>query len=354
MAGTTAAWVPDILGKPFEQLTLPLGVAGEHGALVATLVRRIPNPVATAFAPLRDVDVLYVHGWSDYFFQRELAEFWTRRGARFYALDLRRYGRSLRDGQSPGYIDSLDDYDADIAAALRAMGHPAPTTEAAVVPRTHAQLHEPDRPERRRGRRLVLMGHSTGGLTLTLWADRHPGLADALVLNSPWLELQLGPLGRQALAPLVDMRARIDPRGTQPAVDFGFYTRAQDEIGTLPHGDHRALWRPDRGFPTAPGWLSAVMAGHRRVAAGVDVGCPTMVLLSTASTAPLSWRESMTSTDSVLVVDDIARAATKIGELVTISRIRGAIHDVFLSRDEPRERAYDALDRWVTSYAVPD
>ena len=48
------------------------------------------------------------------------------------------------------------------------------------------------------------MGHSTGGLTLTLWAARHPGLADALVLNSPWLELQLGPLGRQALAPLVD------------------------------------------------------------------------------------------------------------------------------------------------------
>jgi alpha-beta hydrolase superfamily lysophospholipase len=382
MAGTTAAWVPDILGKPFEQLTLPLGVTGEHGALVATLVRSIPNPVTTAFASLRDVDVLYVHGWSDYFFQRELAEFWTRRGARFYALDLRRYGRSLRDGQAPGYIDSLDDYDADIGAALRAMGHPAPAAQtaapheahvlSALAARTHAQPagaqrtheqpaaapnvqpQEPDRHERRRGRRLVLMGHSTGGLTLTLWAARHPGFADALVLNSPWLELQLGPLGRQALAPLVDMRARIDPRGTQPAVDFGFYTRAQEEIGTLPHADHRALWRPDRGFPTAPGWLSAVMAGHRRVAAGVDVGCPAMVLLSTASTAPLSWRESMTSTDSVLVVDDIARAATKIGELVTISRIPGAIHDVFLSRDEPRERAYDALDRWVTGYAVPD
>ena len=354
MAGPSEEWVPDILGKPFEQLTLPLGLAGQHGELVATLVRSIPNPVTTAFAPLRDVDVLYVHGWSDYFFQRELAEFWTRRGARFHALDLRRYGRSLRDGQSPGYIDSLDDYDVDIEAALRAMGHHAVTADTSGAGRIGASSHEPDRPPRRRGRRLVLMGHSTGGLTLTLWADRHRGRADALVLNSPWLELQLGPLGRQALAPLVDMRARLDPRGTQPAVDFGFYTRAQDEIGTLPHGDHRALWRPDRGFPTAPGWLSAVMAGHRRVAAGIDVGCPAMVLLSTASTAPLSWRESMTSTDSVLVVDDIARAATRIGGLVTIARIGGAIHDVFLSRDEPRKRAYDALDRWVTGYAVPD
>ena len=344
MAGPSLAWAPDVLGKPFEQLTLPLGVDGEHGPLVATLVRSIPNPLVTLFAPLRDVDVLYVHGWSDYFFQRDLAEFWTRRGARFYALDLRRYGRSLRDGQTPGYIDSLADYDLDIAAALRAMGHAVETGIRVGAP-TGA---------RATGRRIVLMGHSTGGLTLTLWAARHPGVAHALVLNSPWLELQLGTLGRQALAPLVDMRARLDPRGTQPAVDFGFYTRAQYELGTLPKDANRSRWRPDRGFPTAPGWLSAVMEGHRRVASGVDVGCPAMVLLSTRSTAPLSWKESMTASDSVLVVDDIARAATRIGELVTIARVDGAIHDIFLSRPEPRAVAYDSLDRWTRGYIAPN
>lgn len=353
MAGTSHAWVPDILGKPFEQRTLPLGVDGDDGPLVATLVRSIPNPVAAVLAPLRDVDVLYVHGWSDYFFQRDLARFWTGRGARFHALDLRRYGRSLRDGQTPGYIDSLDDYDVDLEAALRAIGHHPDTDAGATAPRPARKPAEPGASGARPGRRLVLVGHSTGGLTLTLWAARHPGRADALVLNSPWLELQLGPLGRQALAPLVDVRARLDPRGTQPAVDFGFYTRAQREIGTLPDGEHRAAWRPDRGFPTAPGWLSAVMAGHRRVASGLDVGCPALVLLSTASTPPLTWRESMTSTDSVLVVDDIARASTRIGELVTIARIEGAVHDIFLSRPGPRTMAYDALDRWVRGYVVP-
>jgi len=345
MAGPSLTWVPDILGKPFEQLTLPLGVQGEHGALVATLVRSIPNPLAALLAPLRDVDVLYVHGWSDYFFQRDLARFWTGRGARFYALDLRRYGRSLREGQSPGYIDSLDDYDVDISAALVAMGH---------RPAASGQPSGPEPDGRTRRRRLVLVGHSTGGLTLTLWAARHPGRAHAVVLNSPWLELQLGPLGRQALAPLVDMRARLDPRGTQPAVDFGYYTRAQEELGTLPQDEHRALWRPDRGFPTAPGWLSAVMQGHRRVAAGVDVGCPVLVLLSAGSTTPLAWKESMTSTDSVLVVDDIARAATRIGELVTIARVDGAIHDVFLSAPQARAIAYDALYRWVHAYVALD
>jgi alpha-beta hydrolase superfamily lysophospholipase len=314
-------WEPDLLGPPFERLTLPLP-ADDDGEVVATLVRSIPPTGARLFGALRDVDVLYVHGWSDYFFQTELAEFWNALGARFYALDLRRYGRSLRTGQRPGDVHSLDDYDADIDAALDAMAG-----------------------EHRGARQLVLLGHSTGGLTLTLWAARHPHRASALVLNSPWLELQLGPFGRQALTPLINARARIDPLGPHPVVDLGFYTRAQREIGSLPASPRG--WRPERGFPTHPRWLAAVVAGHQRIADGVDVGCPVLVLLSTRSTPPVRWAPAMTKTDSVLVVDDIARAATRISSLVTIARIDEAVHDVFLSSPHPRAAAYETLDRWA-------
>lgn len=325
-------WVPDVLGEPFEQLTLDLGLEDAAGPLVATLVRSIPNPVASLLRPLRDVDVLYVHGWSDFFFQTELARFWNRLGARFHALDLRRYGRSLRPGQDPGFIDSLDDYDVDIEAALRAIGHGADASPS---------------------RRLVLVGHSTGGLVLTLWADRHRGRAAALVLNSPWLELQLGAIGRQAIAPLVNARARFDPHGAQPAVDLGFYTRAQSEIGALPLPVDQPLWRPERGFATRPAWLAAILDGHRRVASRLDVGCPVLVLLSARSTPPLAWDENMTSSDSVLVVDDIARTATRVGTLVTVARIEGAIHDVFLSRAEPRAAAYAVVHTWMSGCLVP-
>lgn len=310
-------WHPDILGEGFEQSSLPLGEDAE-GEVAATLVRSRPHPGARLFGELRDTDVLYVHGWSDYFFQTDLARFFTDRGARFFALDLRKYGRSLRPGQSPGYVAALDVYDADIAAALDAMG------------------------TARAGHRLLLLGHSTGGLTLTLWASRHPGVAHALVLNSPWLELQLGPLGRQALTPLVNARARLEPLGRHPAVDLGFYTRAQREVGTLP--DSPEGWRPAQGFPTHPGWLAAVIAGHARVASGVDVGCPALVLLSARSTVALTWNDAMRASDSVLVVDDIARAATRIARTVTISRIEGALHDVFLSAEAARDAAYSALE----------
>lgn len=318
-------WRPDLLGPGFEQRTLPLPPDPDSAdEVVATLVRHEPHPLARFTGAWRDVDVLYVHGWSDYFFQTELARFWSERGARFFALDLRRYGRSLRPGQRPGDIRSLDDYDADIEAALAAMAEDARGT-----------------------RRLVLLGHSTGGLTLTLWAARHPGRAHALVLNSPWLELQLGPVGRQALTPLINARARIDPLGPHPVVDLGFYTRAQREVGSLP--DAPDGWRPERGFPTHPRWLAAVVRGHAEIADGVDVGCPALVLLSQRSTPPTRWLDSMTGTDSVLVVDDIARAATRIGAVVTIARIDGALHDVFLSRAEPRAQAFRVLERWVQS-----
>ncbi|MBO9625314.1 MAG: alpha/beta hydrolase, partial [Microbacterium sp.] len=113
-----ADWIPDVLGEEFEQLTLDLG-EDDEGPVVATLVRALPRPIGWwdrllgRTRPLDDVDVLYVHGWSDYFFQKRLARFWTARGARFFALDLRKYGRSLRTGQTPGFITDLATYDED-------------------------------------------------------------------------------------------------------------------------------------------------------------------------------------------------------------------------------------------------
>ncbi|MBX0301776.1 alpha/beta hydrolase [Cryobacterium sp. 1639] len=327
-----SVWQEDLLGGGFQQLTLPLGTDGE-GDVVATLVRHRPplGDLVSPFAPARGTDVLYVHGWSDYFFQTGLAEYWQAAGARFYALDLRKYGRSLRDYQTPGYVADLATYDADIEAALAVMGHGA----------------DADRPSRRR---LLLMGHSTGGLTLSLWAARHSGRASALVLNSPWLEFQAGGVGRAFLAPLVQLGARVQPLGTLPQVDLGFYSRSVSHaLGG--EWDYAPQWRPQRGFPAHQAWLNAVLEGHATVAAGLDIDAPVLVLLSKRSTILPRWSEQMRSSDSVLVVDEIARAAVRLGSTVTISRIEGALHDVVLSAEPARKAAYASLTRWLRAYA---
>jgi alpha-beta hydrolase superfamily lysophospholipase len=325
------AWQDDLLGERFQHATLPLGSDGE-GDVVATLVRHRPAPtdLVWPFAPAHGTDVLYLHGWSDYFFQTGLAEHWHRLGARFYALDLRKYGRSLRDHQTPGYVADLATYDADIEAALSVMGH-------------GADAAQPSR------RRLVLMGHSTGGLTLSLWAARHPGRAHALVLNSPWLELQTGGVGRAFLAPLVQLGARVQPLGTLPQVDLGFYTRS---VSAERGGEwsYNRKWRPVRGFPAHRAWLNAVLEGQAAVASGLGIRVPVLTLLSARSTILPRWSEQMRHTDSVLVVDDIARSAVRLGSTVTVERIEGALHDVVLSAPAPRTVAYAALTRWVRGY----
>ncbi|WP_053383062.1 alpha/beta hydrolase [Leucobacter celer] len=327
-------WRGDVLGSGFECTDIDLG-ADEEGPLVATLVRSLParRPLLDRLLgwerTLENVDVLYVHGWSDYFFQRELAAFWTQRGARFFALDLRKYGRSLREGQTAGYIEDLDDYHEEIDRALEVM--------------------EEERPAG--ARRLVLLGHSTGGLVLSLWADTHPGRADALVLNSPWLEFQLASAGRQVLMPLINLSARFNPREVAPQLDYGFYTRAQREVGPQ---DELALvdaaWRPERTHAVLNGWLRAILDGHARVNRGLDIGAPIEVLLSARFAIPMKWSEDLTSADTVLDVDEVAKAALKLGSTVTVERIDGALHDVFLSREGARREAYARLERWLLGW----
>ncbi len=327
-------WREDVLGAGFECTDIDLE-DDENGPVVATLVRSLPAkpPFWDRFfgnqRPFEQVDVLYVHGWSDYFFQRRLAKFWTDRGAHFYALDLRRYGRSLRPDQAPGYISHLSLYDEEIGHAIER------------IRETPGQA-----------RKLVLMGHSTGGLVLSLWADRHRGEADALVLNSPWLELQLSGAVRRALAPVVGLTAKRRPYEVAlPQIDLGFYLQAQ-QTATDPDdlADLNIEWRPGHSPPILSGWLHAILEGHAAVEAGLDVGAPVCTLLSARSQFALSWRDEMLSADTVLEVDVIARASLKLGPSVTVERIDGALHDVFLSAPAVRDEAFARLERWARGW----
>ncbi|RLP75691.1 alpha/beta hydrolase [Mycetocola tolaasinivorans] len=333
---TEHIWETDVLGVPFQAHTLPLGTDA-HGEVCATLVRDSRRPPRFESRPgsgwphraiARNTDVLYLHGWSDYFFQTELADFWHERGARFHALDLRDYGRSMRPDRAPGYVDNLTTYDEDIEAALTLMGHGEGTENP---------------------RRLVIVAHSTGGLTASLWAHRHPGRLDALILNSPWLEFQAGELGRGTLEPLLSLGARYDPRATLPGVDFGYYSRATSAAfeGEWAFDDR---WRPERGFPVTVGWLRTILAGHTQVARGLSIDVPVLTLLSDSSTVTAGWNERMKHSDSVLVVSDIAQRALKLGPTVTVSRVAGALHDVFLSERSVRDHAYAQMDAWLRGF----
>ncbi|MFC8303871.1 alpha/beta hydrolase [Specibacter sp. NPDC057265] len=364
-----SGWKQDVLGPDFEQLTLVLP-AGRP----ATLVRYVGEVPSWGHSSLANADVLYVHGWSDYFFQQELAEFWHRAGANFYALDLHNYGRSLRPGQVPGQLSSLSEYDDDIAAALEAMGRSGVAEQALALPAGfeapdehsfelafleearqrlsaafdalagRGRAEEPPGPPRERP--LVLLGHSTGGLTLSLWAARHPGAAAAVVLNSPWLEFHARELGRTMMTPLIEARTRLRPWAPLPGIDPGFYTRAVSKKFDG-EWDYESRWRPDRGFPLTASFLNAVFQGQAQAARGLDLDAPVLVMLSDKSYLQPKWSSSALAADVVLNVDAVAKRALDLGNDVTLHRIPGAFHDVFLSPAAIRANAYAGMGRWV-------
>lgn len=314
------AWEPDVLGEPYltETITLP---PDEEGPVVATLVlRRAAQP--------SDRAVLYVHGFCDYFFQRDYAEWWTERGYDFYALDLRKYGRSLRPHQTPNYVTDLRQHFPELDAAL------------------HRVV------ERDRHSHVVLNAHSTGGLITALWAnERRPALA-GMVLNSPWLDMQGGRLMQGLGTSVVKQIGARQPARLIPRVIDGYYGRSLH----VSHGgewDYNTDWKPLDSFPITFGWLRAIRLGHDELQAGLEVGCPVLVLSSAGTRWPRTMGPEVHDYDIVLEVPQIRRWATAIGSHVTYVAIEGARHDVILSKSEPRARAYAEIERWHAAYVAP-
>ena len=158
--------VDEILGPPYFAETIDFA-EDEQGPVVTTLVhRRAERPTTKA--------VLYVHGFNDYFFNKEYADWWVGRGYDFYAIDLRRYGRSMREWQTPNFVTDIREYFDDVDAAWGRI--------------TDRDGHD----------HVVATAHSTGGLTLSLWADEGAPHLKGVALNSPWLDMRGSILMRTA------------------------------------------------------------------------------------------------------------------------------------------------------------
>lgn len=315
----------DVLGAPYTAETIALPDDAE-GPVVATLVRR-PAAAPTGRA------VLHVHGFADYFFQTEYAQWWTDRGYDFHALDLRKYGRSLLPHQSPNYVADLRDYFPEIDAAWQRI--------------VHRDGHD----------HVVLSAHSTGGLTLPLWAHRAheegrtPQLA-GLVLNSPWFDMQGAWWLRTIGTTVINQLGARQPLRQIPRSVNGFYARSlhREHEGEF---DFDLAWKPLESQPVYAGWLRAVRNGHAKLHAGIEVGAPALVLSSARSARPLQMGQEVHRNDIVLDVDQIRRWAPALGRHVTSIAIEDARHDVVLSLPEVRARVYAEMETWLRAYVDP-
>ena len=323
MTAARAEWTDDVLDG-YTRTTCALGADPDgEGELFATLVRKSdPAPASLV--------VLAVHGYTDYFFNTELADHFAARGWRFYGLDLHRCGRSWREGQTPHFTTNLARYDRELewAAAIIAAENP--------------------------GAAKVVYGHSTGGLVVSLWLDRVRKRRDTgamgivgLVLNSPFLDLN-GPaiLRAKATSTAFGAVSKVSKTRVVRGSGTGGYglTLHREYHGEF---DYNLAWKPLGGFPITVGWIHAIRRGQARLHRGLDVGVPNLVLRSDHSVAETAETEVLQRGDAVLNVAHIARWAGCLGNRTTSVPITDAKHDVFLSLAEPRAAAYAELDRWL-------
>ncbi len=309
---------PDVLGAPYEQRLITLD-PDDEGEVVATLVSRRAT-MKTNRA------VLYLHGFMDYFFQTHLADFFVERGWDFYALDLRKYGRSLRPHQTANFARSLTEYHAEVDEAVRI-------------------IREEDGHDT-----LVINGHSTGGLIAALWAHRvrGRGLVNGLFLNSPFLEFNEPWIVRRGLTRLVNLFGAVRPYYVMPQQMGTTY-------GLSLQRDHGGEWEYDLDWkplrrPIHAGWVRAIWQGHLQVQGGLAIDVPVLVAYSARSYPPRGRLvDAAHHADSVLNVEHIARFAPRLGPKVALLEVEGGKHDLVLSSAPVRQRLFTSLDEWLTA-----
>src|SRR5690625_820174 len=198
----------------------------------------------------------------------------------------------------------------------------------------------------------ILLAHSTGGLTAALWAQRHPGTVRALALNSPWLEMHLGPAARLLLeGPVKALAERLQGKPILPQ-GSPFYARTT-------HRDYGGLYdydldlKPPRGHPFPAQTLGAVLEGQKRLAAAGPLRIPILVMHSSRTRIGVLFTEEMRRSDTVLDVRAIRQAALRLGPDVWVEAIDGARHDVFMSDADARVRAIATLDAWLEQVSGP-
>ena len=312
--GVPGGWDEDSeLGARFVKATLHFP-DDYDGTVTATLVR------TKALLSTRRA-VLYLHGLIDYFFQRHVAEAFNAAGYNFYALDLRKYGRSLGNAAHPNFCRKVEEYFPEITAAIDII--------------TKVDGHDG----------VVLMAHSTGALAAVLYAKvgDSRGLVTHMILNSPFLELPQGSVIGHVGAFIGWLRP------------FGRIRNPVNRwYGKSLHADYKGEWRfntgwkPVEGAVAFYGWVRAVVRVQDRVKEGLGLGLPILVMHSDKSESGDTWSEQFHYADLILDVRHIKEFAPKLGSRVVLQEIPDGKHDLTLSCEAPRAQCLRVMLEWLS------
>ncbi len=312
-----AQYTEDILGNGFERRSIAMP-DDEEGKVICTIVRKKTDSVSQKA-------VLYIHGFCDYFFNNELADAYTTNGIDFYAIDLRKYGRSYLDHQKINSCRSLKEYFADIDTALSIIKQEGHTD-------------------------VTINAHSTGGLTTTIYAahQKNAKKYNRIILNSPFFSMNQSWFKEHILIPIMSFLGRFFPNIPLPKGLSGLYgeTIHKDYKGEWTYNE---TWKPIVAFPMDAGWLRAIHLAHEEIEDGLQLNDSVLVLSSDKSIYGDVWTEEFRKGDAVLDVNEIQSIGKKLGKNVQTKTINNGLHDLALSNKPVRENYFQEVITYINN-----
>lgn len=308
------SWVADPLlgdaGYEMETVNQPDDYSGK---VVSTVIRRLPE------GPTPKRAVLYVHGYNDYFFQDSMGREFNDSGYGFYAVDLRKYGRSLLPGQRRYEARNLDEYFPDIDSAIARM-------------------------KRDGVEEIALMGHSTGGLISSLYMENHPDpKIKALILNSPFLDWNFTGAMRKIAIPAAAALGRWLPNVEIPQGDNSVYGESllKGEHGEWDFDTTLKLLHP---APVTLGWVRAIDQAQKQLMRnGRTISVPIYLMHSRRSVNLDHWTPEAQGGDAMLNVDSISSRGRRLGYNITEATVDSGLHDLILSAPRIRRAVYEHI-----------
>lgn len=312
---TNTNYEPDLLGEGFEKRIIELADDYE-GKVIATLIRKNTHKET-------EKAILYIHGFNDYFFQKEMAEAFNEQGYNFYALDLRKYGRSHLPHQKLNNVRSILEYDEELNIAL------------AII-------------KSENNHQVILKGHSTGGLIVTNYAVNHKqsDLFHGLIGNSPFYDFNLRHTERKFGIPFLSVVGGYFPNLIFP-VEF------TELYGHSLHKDYKGewyyslVWKPNQIPKLNLGFISAIYRAQKNCIQHNTIDVPVLIMYSNQSIYEKRWSEKLHKGDSVLNVAHIKSYAARINGDSTSCEIENGMHDLILSKPSVREKVYSNIFEWL-------
>ncbi len=302
------------LNKDFTSETIKLSPDYE-GEVVAVLI-------SSNFNVGNRKSVLYLHGYIDYFFHPHLGEKFNTNDFDFYALDLRKYGRSLLEHHHPNYCKNIEEYFEEISIAIRKI--------------------------QKISNSIYLLGHSTGGLIASSYMNNgeERKRIDGLILNSPFLDFNQTRIEKLISYFAAKIISKISVYSKINGALSPAYAQSihKDFYGEW---DFNQDWKPIKGFPTYFKWIVAIAKAHKKLEES-NITVPILIMHSSASIKISTFSKEAMSKDIVLNIEDIKRVGSKLGDRVTLLRVENAQHDIFLSSKAVRTVAFDKMFSWLS------